>query len=172
MGGFFFALDTRTCCGLNRFATYEVVRWPFVVVSRLGDGVIWYLALAALPVAYGIDGLRTSLAMAITGLLGLGIYRFIKARTTRLRPYRVVPGVRARMRPLDQYSFPSGHTLQAVGFTTVACAGHPELGVALWPFTALVALSRPVLGLHYPSDVAVGAAIGWIVAAGVAALLL
>lgn len=171
-GAFFFALDTRACGSLNRMATFDSVRWPFMAVSRLGDGIIWYLTLMALPLAYGIDGLQTSLAMAVTGLCGLGIYRFIKGRTTRLRPYRVVPGVRARMRPLDHYSFPSGHTLQAVGFTTVACAGHPELAVVLWPFTILVALSRPVLGLHYPSDVVVGAAIGWGVATTVSAVLL
>jgi undecaprenyl-diphosphatase len=36
----------------------------------------------------------------------------------------------------------------------------PELAWLLVPFAALIAASRVVLGLHYPSDVAAGALIG------------
>jgi undecaprenyl-diphosphatase len=69
-------------------------------------------------------------------------------------------GIRAGTPPLDRYSFPSGHTLHAVSFTAIATAHFPELGWVLVPFTVLVAASRVVLGLHYPSDVLAGAAIG------------
>jgi len=62
-------------------------------------------------------------------------------------------------------SFPSGHTLHAVCFTTVICGHIPASGWLLGPFAALVALSRPVLGLHYPSDVLAGAALGGAIAA-------
>jgi len=57
-------------------------------------------------------------------------------------------------------SFPSGHTLHAVAFTVLATHYFPELLVLLGPFAILVALSRVVLGLHYPSDVAAGGTIG------------
>ena len=63
-------------------------------------------------------------------------------------------------RPLDQFSFPSGHTLHAVVFATVAIADYPQLAFLPIPFAFLVALSRMVAGLHYPSDVLAGAAIG------------
>ncbi|MDP1532002.1 MAG: phosphatase PAP2 family protein [Rubrivivax sp.] len=42
---------------------------------------------------------------------------------------------------------------------------YPPLGWLVWPFTALVAASRLVLGLHYVSDVAVGALLGGTIAA-------
>jgi len=68
--------------------------------------------------------------------------------------------ITSNARPLDQFSFPSGHTLHAVAFTTIAIAHYPQLAFLLIPFAFLVALSRMVLGLHYPSDVLAGAAIG------------
>ena len=66
----------------------------------------------------------------------------------------------AHVPPLDEFSFPSGHTLHAISFTMVALAYYPALVVLLVPFTVLVALSRVVLGLHYPSDVLAACLIG------------
>jgi undecaprenyl-diphosphatase len=66
--------------------------------------------------------------------------------------------------PLDKFSFPSGHTLHAVVFGLVAINYFPQLSVIVVPFTAMVGLSRVVLGLHYPSDVLAGALIGTLIA--------
>ncbi|HEV7631790.1 MAG TPA: phosphatase PAP2 family protein, partial [Steroidobacteraceae bacterium] len=70
--------------------------------------------------------------------------------------------------PLDRFSFPSGHTLHAVSFTLIASMAFPLLALLLVPLALLIALSRVVLGLHYPSDVLAGALLG----AGVAAAAL
>jgi undecaprenyl-diphosphatase len=94
-------------------------------------------------------------------LTGLGIYTLLKARIGRERPYAVyAERIFCAMPPLDRYSFPSGHTLHAVCFTGIACAYLPALAWVLVPFALLVALSRLVLGLHYPTDVLAGALIG------------
>jgi undecaprenyl-diphosphatase len=72
---------------------------------------------------------------------------------------------RALIAPLDEFSFPSGHTLHAVAFSLVAIAHYPPLAWVLVPFTAAVAASRVVLGLHYPSDVLAATSFGAAVAA-------
>lgn len=146
-------------------STRRVWLWrPFAVVSRLGDGVFWYSLMTVLPLAYGWDGLRAGLHMLATGALSLVVYKSLKDATSRERPCHTLDGITASVAPLDQYSFPSGHTLHAVSFTTVAVHHYPQLGWVLIPFTLLVAGSRVVLGLHYPSDVAAAAAIGFVLA--------
>jgi membrane-associated phospholipid phosphatase len=57
-------------------------------------------------------------------------------------------------------SFPSGHTAAAVAFVTGASTELPVLAPVLVPLAGAVAYSRVHTGVHYPSDVAAGAAIG------------
>ena len=96
--------------------------------------------------------------------LGLLLYKALKGRLVRERPYVGLVGIECAMPPLDRYSFPSGHTLHAVLFTTMAVQAAPVLALLLVPFTLLVAASRVVLGLHYPSDVLAGATLGFAIA--------
>jgi len=98
--------------------------------------------------------------MAVAGAGGLLVYKLIKSSTARLRPYMVDSQIRLGASPLDRYSFPSGHTLHASAFSITAAWSIPELCWLVLPFAFLVALSRIVLGLHYPSDVLAGAGIG------------
>jgi undecaprenyl-diphosphatase len=98
--------------------------------------------------------------MVAAGTLGWMIYKWLKGKTSRPRPCARNRAIHAAVAPLDEYSFPSGHTLHALGFSIVAIYHYPLLAWLLAPFALLVALSRLVLGLHYPSDVLAGAAIG------------
>ena len=94
------------------------------------------------------------------GSVGTLIYKYLKHKTTRPRPYQVHQVIVLGERPLDHFSFPSGHTLHAVMVTVTLGYIQPILFMVMLPFTLLIALSRMILGLHYPSDVIVGAIIG------------
>ncbi len=160
------AAELPLCLALNRWGASSIVYGFFATISRLGDGVFWYALMLVLAILGGDRGVAAALHMAMTGLVSLALYRALKHRIRRPRPCEANPGVIARAAPLDRFSFPSGHTLHAVAFTTIACAWFPSLAILLIPFTLFVALSRVVLGLHYPSDVVAATAIGALLAAG------
>lgn len=159
------AAEYGLCRRLNSGVSYSSLRRLFCIVSRLGDGVAWYALILALPLIYGRAAVRPALAMALTGIVGLVIYRWLKRTFVRKRPFVTHPGIDCAAAPLDFYSFPSGHTLHAVSFTWQAVAHFGELAFLLVPFTLLIAASRVVLGLHYPSDVLIGAVLGALLAA-------
>ena len=152
--------DTGWCLRANRACTSRWIRRYFATVSRLGDGVFWYVLMAALIVVDGLDGLAASAHLAATGVIALTLYKGLKRWTRRPRPFASDVRIRAWIAPLDEFSFPSGHTLHAVAFTLVALAHYPGLAPLLIPFAACVAASRVVLGLHYPSDVLAATVIG------------
>ncbi len=158
------AAEFGICRTLNALSRHPPARRLFQVVSRLGDGVLWYALLLALPLLRGRAGLRPALVMTLTGILGVALYKLLKQTLVRERPFITHSGISLHGAPLDRYSFPSGHTLHAVAFTWQAVAHFPELGWVLVPFTSLVAASRVVLGLHYPTDVLVGAGLGALLA--------
>ena len=156
--------ELRLCVGCNRGVRLAGLRRLFEVASRLGDGMVWYALIAVLPAVGGRAGLVLSLRMAIAGLAGLLLYKALKHRLVRERPFITHASIVRAGVPLDRYSFPSGHTLHAVCFTVLALDAFPVLAWVLVPLAGLIALSRVVLGLHYPSDVVAGAAIGEAVA--------
>jgi len=152
--------DSGWCLRVNRLCERGRSRSYFATVSRLGDGVFWYVLMAALIAFDGVGGLAASAHLAATGLIALTLYKRLKRWTRRPRPFASDARIRAWVAPLDEFSFPSGHTLHAVAFTVVALAHYPVLAWLLIPFTASVAASRVVLGLHYPSDVLAATGIG------------
>jgi len=131
-----------------------------LAVSRLADGVIWYVLMAVLPWIDSVNGRACALQMLAIGLINLVLYLRVKRRIGRPRPFVACPDIRACTRALDPFSFPSGHTLHAFAYALLLTYHYPFVAPLVWSFASLVALSRVVLGMHYPSDVLAGALAG------------
>jgi len=156
-------ISTRDHRLMRRVHRWRPPRWFrlwMIYATRGGDGWLWY-ALSVLVVVLGGPERSAVLAAGWTACgVGAILFLMLKKLIGRKRPNAVVPHCWATLLPPDQFSFPSGHTITAFAFTLAAGCFYPHLmGVLL--FCALsVATSRIVLGMHFLSDVVVGAVMG------------
>lgn len=129
-------------------------------LSNLGEGLGWVAGGAAIAMLGGRKGRRAGLATALASLTATYIVQkgvkpiFRRARPAVDRGARVV-GVR----PLD-HSFPSGHSAASFAAATALTIYYPKAAPIAFSLATGVALSRVHLGVHYPTDTAVGAAMG------------
>ncbi|MFB6934066.1 phosphatase PAP2 family protein [Streptomyces sp. HUAS 31] len=154
-------MDHRSLTGVDRrilSAVHAHGRDPRVAgaaraLSRAGEhGALWLAAGLAGAV---VDGRRRGAWMRGTALtagahlVSMGVKRVVR----RPRPAHVEP----RVRTLGRHSFPSSHAASA---TAAAVAFGAPGAYAIVPLATAMCLSRLVVGVHYPSDVAAGAALG------------
>ncbi|MEU2717696.1 phosphatase PAP2 family protein [Streptomyces sp. NPDC007205] len=153
MGGSAWAVDRRLL-----FAVYARGGDPRVAgvaraLSRAGEhGAVWLMAgLAGAAVDSSRRGawLRGTVLTAGAHLFSMGVKRVVR----RPRPAHIAP----RVRTAGRHSFPSSHAASAAA----AAVLYGGLGAyAVPPLAAAMCLSRLVVGVHYPSDVAAGAVLG------------
>ncbi|MDW3095868.1 MAG: phosphatase PAP2 family protein [Gammaproteobacteria bacterium] len=157
-------LEMRLCMLLNNSSQRAYIRLFFRAISRLGNGVFWYTLAAFLPYLHSSQGFSEATHILITALLVLALYKLLKTKLVRERPFISFENIQQAGPALDRYSFPSGHTMHAFSFAILFSYYLPELTSLVWGFAGLVAISRVILGLHYPTDVAAGALLGTAVA--------
>ena len=132
--------------------------------TQLGNGGMMWIVLSLLMLCHK----RTrkagwlSLMAMLLGLLCTNV--ILKHLVGRARPWTVLTGLTALVVEGDPNSFPSGHTCAAFASAgawcrTLPCRWMKVLGVAL---AALMGFSRLYVGVHYPSDVIAGCAVGLI----------
>jgi membrane-associated phospholipid phosphatase len=120
---------------------------------------LWLAVASGLAMFGGRQGRRA----AGRGLIAIVIAAAVANGPAKLLVRRRRPSRRSwpTLIPMPRStSFPSGHSAAAFAFATGTCAELPVLAPALVPLAGAVAYSRVHTGVHYPSDVAAGAAIG------------
>jgi len=128
-------------------------------LSAFGEHAVGWVAVGGLGYATGRR--RQDWGVGVAGTLAAHAAAVVVKRLVR-RPRPVFTDVPALVRTPSQLSFPSAHSCStaaaAIGFAPML-GGPVVLGV-----TGLMLLSRVLLGVHYPSDVVAGAALGATVA--------
>lgn len=129
-------------------------------VSRCGDGPLYFF----IGLLAWILGGKSGKTFFYTGLLAyaieLPVYAVLKNSIRRTRPCHGLQGLDALINPSDRFSFPSGHTAAACVFATLVAVFVPMLAVPAFIGAGMIGLSRVLLGVHYPSDILAGAALG------------
>jgi undecaprenyl-diphosphatase len=153
-------VDRRWALALHRGAAHPGLLRLLRVCSRAGDWPMWVMVVLLLTAAGPGRWRHHGVVMLALGTVNLLSYWALKRLTRRPRPCSQCPGIRACVPTPDVFSFPSGHALHATAFALVLGAWLPAWAPVLALFALLVAVSRVVLGMHYPSDVLVGCLIG------------
>jgi decaprenylphosphoryl-5-phosphoribose phosphatase len=129
-------------------------------VSKLGEhGAIWYAIAGA--GALVDEPRRAEYARAArTVAISFGVNQLVKLFVRRPRPD--LPGLPPVVSTMSNRSYPSAHaTTSAAGARALAPLLPPA---TLYALAGVLALSRPYLGVHYPSDTLAGAVLGAAVA--------
>ncbi|WP_194814907.1 bifunctional phosphatase PAP2/diacylglycerol kinase family protein [Nocardia sp. XZ_19_385] len=103
-------------------------------------------------------GARGLVAVGLASGIANGVAKPLFPR--RRPPDESVPFVRRLVKPPVSSSFPSGHAASAAAFATGVALEYPAAAVAVVPLAAAVGYSRVHIGVHWPSDVVAGAALG------------
>ncbi|WP_249416499.1 phosphatase PAP2 family protein [Streptomyces sp. TS71-3] len=153
-------LDHRLLAVLHGCGERPEVAAAARALSWSGEhGALWLaagLATAAVDRERRAAWLRGTALTAGAHLASMGVKRLVR----RPRPARLRP----RVRTAGAHSFPSSHATSAVAAAVAYGALRPTGTRLAAPLAAAMCVSRLVVGVHYPSDVAAGAALGGLLA--------
>jgi undecaprenyl-diphosphatase len=126
------------------------------LISKTGDGYLQILIPFTVYFFEPNQGEDFLVYSALAFAFQLPIYWGLKNTLKRKRPPEIVPYFESAITASDRFSFPSGHSSAAFLLANLTAVFY---GVIAWPlylWAAFVALSRVVLGVHFPTDILAG----------------
>lgn len=109
-----------------------------------------------------------AVAGGVSAALALGVGVILSALVNRPRPFVAHPSVHDFLHHAADASFPSDHATAAFAIAGALVFRVPRIGIPAMVAAVVLAIGRVVLGVHYPSDVLAGAALGLAAAVGLA----
>lgn len=156
------SLDEKIFFFINHDLKSPYLDTPMLVLTHAGDG----LTQALMAGGFYLAGEDDTAILLTSALLKTGWTTYVaKSIVQRPRPgvthddVNFVDGYKVA----DYRSFPSGHTTGAFAIATVLSGQYPEYAPYFYTYASLVGISRIYVGVHYPSDVLAGAALGYLI---------
>lgn len=154
------ALDSSILLFIQDNLRCSILNFIMKIFSAMGDGVVILAIMAVIFLLFPKCRRASFYAVCAIAFCFVINNLILKNWVARIRPYEVVDGLELIIAIADDWSFPSGHACAAfaAAFMFTKCKG------GWWGLTyipaALIALSRIYVGIHYPTDIIAGAAIG------------
>ncbi len=139
--------------------------------NAANNSKLWLAAAAALALTGGRGRRAAAQALTTVGLTSVTVNVVVKKAFPRHRPDRLGTKADGGVQMPTSSSFPSGHTASAFAFATVVSVDLPQLSLPMYGLATAVGWSRVHTGVHYPSDVLAGGAIGLVIGSSVQAIL-
>ncbi len=129
-------------------------------ISHTGDGPVYFLIAVMLLLLEPVNGKTFFWAGIIAYTFDVSLYLLLKNLIKRDRPAVKISTYQAWITPSDQFSFPSGHTAAAFLFACLILNFYPIFAAPAFIWACAIGMSRVLLGVHYPTDLVAGAALG------------
>ena len=129
-------------------------------LSHTADGWGYLLIPLVLMMWSPQQGKMFFVVSAVAFLIERSIYFTLKNSLKRRRPPQAIPGFKSFIIASDEFSFPSGHTSGAFLMVTLACIYISPLLAIAYIWAMCIGACRIILGVHFPTDTAMGAIMG------------
>lgn len=138
----------------------------FITISKSGNVMIIWIILALILIykKYKFDLNQVTKIVVVPGIIVVINEFIIKGIIKRPRPFLNIHDYNLLVNIPHGYSMPSGHSLASFMMATILAAYFPKYKIFYYLYAGLIAFSRVYVGVHYPSDVLVGAILGLVLA--------
>lgn len=151
------AIDKNIIVGLARYR-FSSLTSIMKFFTWIGDGYIWGIFCVMM---FFINK-NAAIAVTAASVIQLALQQIIKHIFCRRRPFVVHNDIFYLIAPPDKFSFPSGHTAGAFVIVFFLFQFYPVFFGFMLVLAMLIGISRVYLGLHYPTDILGGIALGYV----------
>ncbi|HEX2128502.1 MAG TPA: phosphatase PAP2 family protein [Solirubrobacterales bacterium] len=144
---------------LRTHGHHEPVETVMKALGTCGELAAIWVATGAVGASIDDKRRRQWLTAGAVGPVAIGVNYAIKVAVGRQRP--LLDEHPPLARAPTKLSFPSTHATSSVAAATALGRVEPRARPALFTVAAAICVGRPYLGMHYPSDVLAGAAVGF-----------
>jgi undecaprenyl-diphosphatase len=153
-------LDTSTYLWLKKIQHNFLLSKLNLVISHSGNGQLYAVVALGVCLLQPLSYQEFFKVGFLAFCIELPSFLLLKSTVKRNRPFVKILNCTSSLQPSDKFSMPSGHTAAAFLMAGLISNYYLEYSFGVYCWACMVGNSRVATGVHYPSDVIAGAALG------------